>query len=73
MTISEAARHLPDAMLERHREVPWPDIRGIGNHIRHAYWKVDSKIVWEVVQHNLGALEAAVRAELPADDGVAGS
>lgn len=41
-------------------------MRGIGNHLRHGYWSVDSKIVWEVVQVELAALEAAVRSELAA-------
>lgn len=45
MTISEAVRHLPDDLLARHPLVPWQDIRGIGNRIRHEYWSVDSKIV----------------------------
>ena len=48
LTISEAVRHLPDAVLSRHTELPWHDIRGIGNRIRHEYWIVDAKIVWEL-------------------------
>ena len=64
LTISEAVRHLPDAILSRRPELPWQDIRGIGNRIRHEYWHVDAKIFWEVVQHHLDALEITARQEL---------
>lgn len=66
LIISEAVRHLPADLLARHPELRWADMRGIGNHLRHGYWSVDSKIVWEVVQVELAALEAAVRSELAA-------
>lgn len=69
LTISEAARHLPEEVISRHPDLRWQDIRGIGNRLRHEYWIVDAKIVWEVVQHELNALEAAVRSELAASTG----
>lgn len=64
LTISEAVRHLPNDVLERHPQLRWDDMRGIGNRLRHEYWIVDAKIVWEVVRHELDALEHAVRLEL---------
>lgn len=63
LTMSEAVRHLPDELTGRHPDIPWQDIRGIGNRLRHEYWMVDAKIVWEVVQTELDALETAVREE----------
>ena len=64
LTISEAVRHLPAEIIARNPTLQWDDIKGIGNRIRHEYWIVDAKIVWEVVQHDLDALEAVARAEL---------
>jgi uncharacterized protein with HEPN domain len=64
LTISEAVRHLPDELLARHPELEWQDMKSIGNRLRHEYWIVDAKIVWEVVQHDLNALERVVRDEL---------
>lgn len=58
--ISEAARHLPDEMLAHRREIPWADIRAIGNLIRHEYWRVDPDIVWAVVTDDLPPLREAV-------------
>lgn len=38
--ISEASRHLPDAMKARHPGIPWPKVAGIGNVLRHDYERV---------------------------------
>jgi uncharacterized protein with HEPN domain len=35
--ISEAARRLPSALRDRHPELPWRAIMGIGNVYRHDY------------------------------------
>jgi uncharacterized protein with HEPN domain len=35
--ISEAAVRLAEEAERRCPDVPWRDIRGIGNHLRHAY------------------------------------
>lgn len=64
LTISEAVRHLPDEIITRNPHLRWQDMKGIGNRIRHEYWIVDAKIVWEVVQQHLDALEVTAKAEL---------
>ena len=69
LTISEAVRHLPDEMTARHPDLPWSDIRGIGNRIRQEYWRVDARIVWQVAQGELDAPEAVVRLEITSAHG----
>ena len=64
LTISEAVRHLPQYIIERNPDLQWDDMKGIGNRLRHEYWMVDAKIIWEVVQHDLDALEAVIQTEL---------
>lgn len=59
--ISEAARQLPDELTERHSEIPWSAIKGVGNVLRHAYHKVSDKIIWDTVQKDLRPLKLAVR------------
>lgn len=54
--ISEAAVRLGDAASGLCPEVPWADIRGIGNHLRHAYETIDQRIVWRVVTRELASL-----------------
>jgi uncharacterized protein with HEPN domain len=46
--VSEATRHLPDDIKSRHPDIPWRQIAGIGNVLRHDYDLVDKRIIWEV-------------------------
>jgi uncharacterized protein with HEPN domain len=67
--VSEAARRLPDGLLERHASLPWKQIMGIGNVLRHNYDNVVETIVWETVQNDLARLLAVVAAEIDAIEG----
>lgn len=58
--ISEASRHLPDEALELAPEIPWRQIRAIGNILRHQYHSVADEIVWAVVENDLVPLRLAV-------------
>jgi uncharacterized protein with HEPN domain len=62
--ISEASRHLPDAMKARHPHIPWRKVAGIGNILRHEYTRVSADILWRLVQDDLDTLEQVCRAEL---------
>lgn len=57
--ISEASRHIPEELKARRPDIPWHQIAGIGNHLRHAYHRSDAEVLWNVYLHDLGALEAA--------------
>jgi uncharacterized protein with HEPN domain len=58
--ISEAARHLPDPLLELAPEIPWKQVRGIGNILRHEYHKTSEALVWAVVTESLPPLRHAI-------------
>jgi uncharacterized protein with HEPN domain len=58
--ISEAVRHLPEDILATQPSIRWPDVRALGNLIRHEYWRVDSKIVWRIVVDDLPPLRVAI-------------
>ena len=60
--ISEASRHLPDDMTDRHPLIPWPKVRDIGNVLRHGYEIVDPSVIWTIVTEDLTPLKAAVEA-----------
>jgi uncharacterized protein with HEPN domain len=62
--ISEAVRHLPDDLLARRPEIAWPDVRALGNVVRHEYWRVDPAIIWRIVVDDLPSLRLAVTALL---------
>ena len=69
--VSEAARRLSPAFRDRHPSLPWKQIMGIGNVLRHEYDDVQERMIWMTVQGHLGGLLTAVEAEL-GDDAVAG-
>jgi len=58
--IGEASRNLSSELRQRHAEVPWSQIIGLRNRIAHAYFSVELKIVWEIVQDDLPLLRQQV-------------
>jgi len=60
LIISEAAIRLKDAADLLCPGVPWRDIRGIGNWLRHQYHRIDAETVWNTIQDDLPPLKAAV-------------
>jgi uncharacterized protein with HEPN domain len=64
--VSEASRHLTDELKERHPEIPWQKVAGIGNVLRHNYEGVAAPVMWKLARDDLSALEEACRAELDA-------
>jgi uncharacterized protein with HEPN domain len=62
--ISEASRRLPEDMKARHPEVPWHNVAGIGNILRHEYYSVNLDIIWRIATQDLRPLAAAVDALL---------
>ncbi|RWM20105.1 MAG: DUF86 domain-containing protein [Mesorhizobium sp.] len=64
--ISEATRHIPDDLIALAPEIPWKQIRGIGNVLRHEYHKTSDAIVWAVVTDSLSPLRLAVERILEA-------
>lgn len=70
--ISEASRHIPDDIKAGHPDIPWQQIAGIGNVLRHAYRKVNDRTIWETVELHLPPLKQAVEAMIAAEGGMEG-
>lgn len=62
--ISEAARKLGALAEELCPTIRWPQIRAIGNLLRHEYDRVDIVHVWLTIEDDLAPLKAAVEAAL---------
>ena len=57
--VSEASRHIPPELQAEAPQIPWHLIAGIGNHLRHAYHRVDAEILWRTYRDgDLAALQA---------------
>jgi uncharacterized protein with HEPN domain len=62
--VSEASRRIPSDLKGKHTAIPWADIAGIGNILRHGYDSLDHAVIWGVVENDLPPLKAAVEAML---------
>ena len=63
--VSEASRHIPPSLKDNAPEIPWSDIAAIGNHLRHAYHRVDFEILWRICEDGeLDELRAAAKSFL---------
>jgi uncharacterized protein with HEPN domain len=56
LVISEAARRLGAQAEGLCPDIPWAQIRGIGNRLRHGYDTIDPAVLWQTVQKDLGPL-----------------
>ena len=62
--ISEAAKKLGELAEELCPTVPWPNVRALGNFLRHEYDRVDAARVWLMIEDDLGPLKAATQGAL---------
>ncbi|MBN9559564.1 MAG: DUF86 domain-containing protein [Alphaproteobacteria bacterium] len=62
--ICEAAFRLGDAAPKLVPDQPWPDIRGLGNRLRHAYDRINLDVIWNAVRSEVPKLAADVRLAL---------
>jgi uncharacterized protein with HEPN domain len=68
--ISEAARKLGADAERLCPAVPWPQLRAVGNLLRHEYDSVDGARVWLMIETDLMPLKNAVQAALNRMGGV---
>ena len=64
LVLSEAARRLGDDAEKLCPSIPWNNIRGIGNWVRHRYDRVDPSVIWQTVERDLPPLKLAVEQAL---------
>jgi len=60
--VSEAARRIPPELQATRPEIPWEQVMGVGNVLRHEYHRVSDTVIWNVVQVYLPPLRAAILA-----------
>jgi len=56
--IGEAARTIPDEIRDKAVEIEWYKIIALRNILIHEYFGVNLKIVWDVIQNKLDAVES---------------
>lgn len=58
--VGEAAKNLPDAVRAMMPEVEWGKSVGLRNIIAHAYFGVNDRILWDVVENKISGLKRTV-------------
>ena len=58
--ISEAAKELPEEVRSLEPDIPWRNIIGIGNFLRHEYYRVDPHVLDGVLRNELPRLKQAI-------------
>ena len=59
--IGEAAKNVPEEIKKKYSFIPWLQITGLRNKIIHAYFVVDLKIIWQIIQKDLPELKESIR------------
>jgi uncharacterized protein with HEPN domain len=59
--IGEAASHLPAEVQTLSPEKPWREVTGMRNHIIHAYWQIDFRIVADTIAFDLEQIKTTAR------------
>lgn len=58
--VCEAARHLPEEWCSSYRDVPWRQVIDLGNQLRHAYHRVNLRLLWRIYTDDLDQLDITV-------------
>ena len=66
LTIAEAASKLGHTASELCPNIPWREIRGLANRLRHEYDAIDVVRIWLMLERDLPALRNACRSAVSA-------
>ena len=56
--VGELAKHLSDAFIADHPEIPWKQIKGMRTWFAHQYFNMDREVIWEAMQEGIPPLKA---------------
>jgi uncharacterized protein with HEPN domain len=59
--VGEAASKISDETRSSFPDLPWPAIIGMRNRLIHAYFDVDTELVWQTITDDLPTLRERVR------------
>ena len=59
--VGEAASKMSSSVRADHPEIPWSAIIAMRNRLVHAYFEIDTDIVWVAVQQEIPALLVALK------------
>ncbi|PKK86528.1 MAG: hypothetical protein CVT48_00595 [Thermoplasmata archaeon HGW-Thermoplasmata-1] len=57
IVIGEAADNLSKEFTDKHSDIPWVDIIGMRHRLTHGYFKINTELVWNVVENDIPGLK----------------
>jgi uncharacterized protein with HEPN domain len=59
--IGEAAKNIPDDVIERYPDIPWKKMAGMRDKISHFYFGIDMKKVWLAVKRDIPKIKPQIK------------
>ncbi|OCQ91852.1 hypothetical protein AMR42_07355 [Limnothrix sp. PR1529] len=61
LIIGEATKQIPQDIRDQHPEIQWKQIAGMRDMIAHAYFSINNKIVWNIIENDLDFLKTCIK------------
>lgn len=65
--VGEAARAVSEEFKQSHPEIEWGPIVSLRHRIVHEYFRIDAKLIWQIVQHDVPQLIRILQPLVPPD------
>ncbi|GHT02160.1 hypothetical protein AGMMS50276_31820 [Synergistales bacterium] len=60
VAIGEQVNRITDELQEENPQIPWGAIYGLRNRFAHDYFTIDSKMLWDILRNDIGALREQI-------------
>lgn len=60
LIIGEATKQIPDSLRRQYPEVPWRQVAGLRDVIAHNYFRINSQIIWDIINNELIPLHETI-------------
>ena len=58
--IGEAAKQIPDEIIDQYPNIPWQAIMRMRDKLTHHYFGIDLEVIWNTINEDLDQLETVV-------------
>jgi uncharacterized protein with HEPN domain len=56
LIIGEATKQIPDSLRQKYPTIPWRQVAGLRDVIVHTYFKVNTYIIWDIINIEIDPL-----------------
>ena len=59
--IGEAAKKIPAAIKNKHKQIPWKEMAGMRDKLIHEYFGVNINVVWKTIKQDISAIKPLIK------------